>query len=71
MKVTYLEKGERRPRDEKTLMIVCRPGLRRESAETTASGPVMTIRTDDLKGALAKLRKKGAAKVYVRVHDKA
>ena len=71
VKVIYLKKGQRRPRNEKTVLIDCRPNRRQEAIEQSAAGVTMWIRTGDLEKTIAGLAQKGVKKIHVRSHGDA
>ncbi len=64
MKIVYLKKGERRPRGDKSLLIICKPGG--QEMTQGAQGASITVPPADLDEFLASIKHKGAATVYVR-----
>jgi len=65
-KIVYLKKGERRPKGDKSPLVECTPGRRREELEQSAAGVTYRIRSDDLDSAIATFEEKGATTIYVR-----
>ena len=67
VEVIYLKKGERRPRDEKSVLIECKPGRRGEEFEQSPSGFTIRTRLGALDATIEELHWKGVEKIYVRV----